>query len=144
LEAIAGMITRTIPVFKPSFAVRHGIELPLEQFGLRPGFPGMRHALFGIRRPSGDGVVVQSDAGRKNEAVIGKRGTAGQYDLALVPVDRLCQILRQGDAGKGGDLPIAVLKDLQRLKTAEIEIGIIAGGSGLQWLDQRNIEIGFT
>jgi hypothetical protein len=64
------------------------IEALLEQLGLRACAPGMRHGLLVLAAPAGNAVVLQVDARRQDEPVVGQGRAVGEGDRLLVTVDR--------------------------------------------------------
>ena len=69
-------------------AVVHRLELLHQQQRLRAGLPGVRHDLGRRGRIAFDGAVVEVDAGRQHEPVVGQRLAAGERDALLAGIDR--------------------------------------------------------
>ena len=121
-------------------AVLDRVELSLEQLGLRPRLPGVRHDLrsrLGITR---DRLEFQIDAGRHHQPVVCQLRSVGEADALLVAIDRLRRLMNELHAVFRRQRVIGMEHRLPASESAEIEVRVEAGDELPQRLDQRDLD----
>ena len=118
-------------------AIRHGAELVAQQRRLRPGLPGVRHALrrgFGV---AGQGIEAEVDAGREDEAVV-VEGAAVMADAPGCGVHAGGGGAHEANAGGGHLVPAEALL-VQLAQAGQDGVAERAGQVVRRGLDERHV-----
>jgi len=100
----------------------------------------MGHDLGGRPGPAGHRVVVEGDARRQHQAVVGHGGAVGQAHLARRDVDGRRVLVDHPHSGQACHPGVAVLQHLQLAEAAVVEIGVEAGGVGGLRFNQGDVQ----
>ena len=122
-------------------AVLHRLELPHQEQRLLTRLPGVRHDFGRLRRIALDRLVLEVDAGREHEPVVGKRLSLASVDRLLAAIDVARGVGHDVDAELAQPV-VGVLQRGERAEAAEVVVRIEAGGVDRLRLDDRHLKRG--
>ena len=101
----------------------------------------VRHDAGGLARVAFDGVVLDVDARRQHEPVVGVGAAAARLHGLLGGVDVGGEVVHHLDA-QPPQPAVAVVERFQRAEAADVEVGEERGAVDRVGLDQRDVELG--
>ena len=121
-------------------AIGHGIQLLLEQLGLRPGLPGVRRQLGGSFVIAFQRAPAHIDAGREHQLVVAQRLAGGQQHALARGIDMVGAGVDHLDTGLAQAV-VAMTDAVPGAQPGQVQVGERAGVENLGRLDQGHAHL---